>query len=105
ESLPESLSERLEDNVLAVISRVSLTLLTPLSLDETLGRVLECVFEVIPADRGYVMLFEAPEEDANGAPELVCKAMRTRTQASMNDSADVEITRTISDQVLKQGTS
>jgi phosphoserine phosphatase RsbU/P len=101
----ESLPDRLEDNALAVISRVSLTLLKPLSLDETLRQVLDFVFEVVPADRGYVMLFEATEEDANGAHELVCKAMRTRTPASTNDSADVEISRTISDQVLKQGMS
>jgi serine phosphatase RsbU (regulator of sigma subunit) len=74
-------------------------------LDETLRQVLECVFEVVPADRGYVMLFEAPEEDANGAPELVCKAMRARTPAAASDSADVQISRTISDQVLKQGQS
>src|SRR5215475_11312386 len=69
--VPERLPEHLEDNVLAVIIRVSLTLLKPLSLDETLRQVLECVFEVVSADRGYVMLFEAPEEDVNGAPELV----------------------------------
>jgi serine phosphatase RsbU (regulator of sigma subunit) len=105
ESLPDRLPDHLEDNALAVISRVSLTLLKPLSLDETLRQVLDFVFEVVPADRGYVMLFEVPEEDANGAPELVCKAMRTRTPASTNDSADVEISRTISDQVLKQGMS
>jgi sigma-B regulation protein RsbU (phosphoserine phosphatase) len=110
ESLPEHLPERLperllEDNVLAVISRVSLTLLKPLSLDETLRQVLDFVFEVVPADRGYVMLFEPPEDDANGAPELVCKAMRARTPAATNDSGNVEISRTISDQVLKQGAS
>src|SRR5499426_3706809 len=98
----ESLPDRLEDNALAVISRVSLTLLKPLSLDETLRQVLDFVFEAVPADRGYVMLFEAPEDDKNGAPELVCKAIRTRTPASTNDSANVEISRTISDQVLKQ---
>jgi phosphoserine phosphatase RsbU/P len=102
---PKSVPESLEDNALAVISRVSLTLLKPHSLDETLRQVLECVFEVVLADRGYVMLFEAPEEDANGAPELVCKAMRTRQQAATGDSAEVEISRTISDQVLKQGAS
>ena len=114
---PKSVPERLadhsagttagtsEDNALAVISRVSLTLLKPLSLDETLRQVLECVFEVVPADRGYVMLFEAPEDDANGAPELVCKAMMARTPSATNDSANVEISRTISEQVLKQGTS
>jgi serine phosphatase RsbU (regulator of sigma subunit) len=98
-------SKSVEDDALAVISRVSLTLLRPLSLDETLLQVLECVFEVVPADRGYVMLFEAPEEDAKGAPELVCKAMKMRTPAATNDPVNVEISRTISDQVLKHSRS
>ncbi|MGH9936216.1 MAG: SpoIIE family protein phosphatase, partial [Blastocatellia bacterium] len=98
-------SQSVEDNALAVISRVSLTLLSPLSLDDTLLQVLECVFEVVSADRGYVMLFEAPEEDTNGAPELVCKALKTRTPVVANDSANVEISRTISEQVLRQGKS
>jgi len=98
-------SQSVEDDALAVISRVSLTLLSPLSLDETLLQVLECVFEVVSADRGYVMLFEAPEEVTNGAPELVCKAMKTRTPSVANDSANVEISRAISEQVLRQGKS
>jgi serine phosphatase RsbU (regulator of sigma subunit)/pSer/pThr/pTyr-binding forkhead associated (FHA) protein len=101
---PTRISKSVEENVLAVISRVSLTLLKPLSLDETLGQVLECVFDVVPADRGYVMLFESPEDDARAGPELVCKAMKTRAPAK-NNSADVEISRTISDQVLKKGAS
>jgi len=98
-------SKSVEEDALAIISRVSLTLLRPLSLDETLRQVLECVFDVVSADRGYMMLFEAPEEDANGAPVLVCKAMKTRTPAATNGSGKVEISRTISDQVLKQGAS
>jgi serine phosphatase RsbU (regulator of sigma subunit)/pSer/pThr/pTyr-binding forkhead associated (FHA) protein len=98
------ISKSVEEDALAVISRVSLTLLKPLSLDETLGQVLECVFDVVSADRGYVMLFEPPEDDAKGAPELVCKAMKTRTPTK-NNSGDVEISRTISDKVLKKGDS
>lgn len=98
-------SKAVEDDALAVISRVSLTLLSPLSLDDTLMQVLECVFEVISADRGYVMLFETPEEESNGAVELVCKAMKTRTPGAANDTSNVEISRSISEQVLKQGAS
>jgi serine phosphatase RsbU (regulator of sigma subunit)/pSer/pThr/pTyr-binding forkhead associated (FHA) protein len=94
-----------QDDVLAVISRVSLTLLSPLSLDETLRQVLECVFEVVSADRGYVMLLEPPEDDPEAEPELVCKAMKTRSPMGTNDSADVELSRSISEQVLKQGAS
>jgi serine phosphatase RsbU (regulator of sigma subunit)/pSer/pThr/pTyr-binding forkhead associated (FHA) protein len=94
-----------QEDALAIISRVSLTLLSPLSLDETLRQVLECVFDVVSADRGYVMLLEAPEDDPKGALELVCKAMKTRTPLAADDSANVEISRSISEQVLKQGVS
>jgi serine phosphatase RsbU (regulator of sigma subunit) len=94
-----------DDDALAVIIRVSLTLLKGLSLDDTLQQVLDCVFEVFSADRGYVMLFEAPEEDPKGAPELVCKAMKMRTPVATNDLTNVEISRAISERVLKQGAS
>ena len=93
-----------QDDTLAVISRVSLTLLSPLSLDETLKQVLECVFEVIPADRGYVMLLESPEGSPDAAPELVCKAMKTRTP-SPETSNDVQISRSITQKVLDEGSS
>jgi serine phosphatase RsbU (regulator of sigma subunit)/pSer/pThr/pTyr-binding forkhead associated (FHA) protein len=94
-----------KDDALAVISRVSLTLLSPLSLDETLRQVLECVFEVVSADRGYVMLLETPEDDPTAAPELVCKAMKTRAPIAADASTNVEISRSITEQVLKQGAS
>jgi len=97
--------ESVEDDALAVISRVSLKLLKGLSLDDTLQQVLECVFEVFSADRGYVMLFEAPEGDPKGAPELVCKAMKMRKQGAPNDLTNVEISRAISERVLRQGAS
>jgi serine phosphatase RsbU (regulator of sigma subunit) len=99
---------QVQEDALAVISRVSLTLLSPLSLDETLRQVLECVFEVVPADRGYVMLLEAPEEELNAPPELVCKAMKTRGGAAStaaDSEVNIEISRSISDRVLKQGES
>jgi serine phosphatase RsbU (regulator of sigma subunit)/pSer/pThr/pTyr-binding forkhead associated (FHA) protein len=101
----KSTPKPVEEDALALISRVSLTLLSPLSLDDTLQQVLECVFEVVSADRGYVMLLEAPEEDPSGEVELVCKAMKTRRPDAVNDLENVEISRSISEQVLKQGAS
>ncbi len=94
----------LQDDTLAIISRVSLTLLSPLSLDETLQQVLERVFEALPADRGYVMLLETPEENPAGAPELVCKALKTRGPSS-DAQANIEISSSISERVLRQGES
>jgi phosphoserine phosphatase RsbU/P len=95
----------IQEDMLALISRVSVTLLSPLSLDETLRQVLECVFDVLPSDRGYVMLLESPEDQPEAPPELVCKAMKTRTPNSTGDQLNLEISRSISDRVLRLGES
>jgi serine phosphatase RsbU (regulator of sigma subunit)/pSer/pThr/pTyr-binding forkhead associated (FHA) protein len=89
-------------DVLALISRVSLTLLSPLSLSETLHHVLDSIFEALPADRGYVMLLEAPGPQAE--PQLVCKAMKSRSQSRESES-EIKLSRSITDQVIRQGTS
>jgi phosphoserine phosphatase RsbU/P len=89
-----------QDDTLALISRVSVTLLSPLSLDDTLSQVLDCVFQAIRADRGYVMLLEAPEGKKNAPPELVCKAQKTR---GGDNSSEVSLSRSITEQVLQQG--
>jgi len=97
-------AQMIEDDTLAIISRVSLTLLSPLSLEDTLKQAMDCVFEAVPADRGYIMLLEADENDPKAEPELVCKAQKSR--GGQDESlSDVQISRSISEQVLKQGTS
>src|SRR6185503_10554275 len=97
-----------QDDALSVISRVSLTLLSPLSLEETLQQVLDCVFDVLSADRGYVMLLEPREgkPQAGQAVEidLVCKALKTRRQ-SPTAQQDIQISHSITEQVLKKGDS
>lgn len=92
-----------QDDTLAIISRVSVTLLSPMSLDETLQQVLDCVFQAIPADRGYVMLLEPPEGKKNAPLELVCKAQKVRGGGA--GSAEVSLSRSITEQVLQQGKS
>lgn len=91
-----------EDDTLAVISRVSLTLLSPLSLEETLQQTLDSVFSALPADRGYLMLLEAPPEQPTARPELICKATKSRGQAA-ELGGQVEISRSIIEQVLQRG--
>ena len=90
-------------DMLAVISRVSVALLSSRSLDETLNQVLDFVFEALPADRGYLMLFE--KASAQAEPELICKTMRTRKPLPANEQPEVKISHSISEQVLKQGNS
>ncbi len=91
-------------DALAIISRVSLTLLSPLSLDETLRHVLDSIFEALPADRGYVMLLETPSGSPPSGPQLVCKAMKSRSPRQESES-EIKLSRSITEQVIKQGTS
>jgi serine phosphatase RsbU (regulator of sigma subunit)/pSer/pThr/pTyr-binding forkhead associated (FHA) protein len=102
-ALPSGPTTAPQDDTLAVISRVSVTLLSPMSLDETLGQVLECVFQVVKADRGYVMLLEPPEGQKNAPPELVCKAQKLRSGGP--DGDEVSLSRSIIEQVLREGKS
>jgi sigma-B regulation protein RsbU (phosphoserine phosphatase) len=95
----------IKDDTLSMITRVSLTLLSPLSLDETLRQVLECVFEVVEAERGYVMLLETDSEKKESRPELVCKASRYRSGEGRDETEEVEISQSISEQVLREGRS
>jgi phosphoserine phosphatase RsbU/P len=91
----------MQDDTLALVTRVSLALLSPRTLEETLNQVLEMVFETVPADRGYVMLLETAGQTPDGGTELVCKAMKTR-DPSNETTVDVQISRSITEQVLKE---
>jgi serine phosphatase RsbU (regulator of sigma subunit)/pSer/pThr/pTyr-binding forkhead associated (FHA) protein len=93
-----------KDDTLNIISKVSLTLLSPLSLDDTLQQMLECVFEVLSADRGYVMLLERPESNPKAEPELICRAIKARRQLNTAQQ-DIQISNSITQQVLQQCTS
>jgi sigma-B regulation protein RsbU (phosphoserine phosphatase) len=90
-----------QEDALAIISRVSVTLLSPLSLDETMDQVLDCVFSAIAADRGYALLLETTPA---GESNLVCKAMKTRSPGPTSLD-QVELSRSITEQVLRQGES
>ncbi len=93
-------------DLLRIINRVSLTLLSPISLDETMRQVLDCVFEALPADRGYIMLLEPAEQREGEQAQLVCKAMRTHAPGSESPAdSEVKISRSITEQVLKRGDS
>lgn len=99
---PGAMAPVIQDDTLAIISRVSVALLSPVSIREAIDHVLDCVFSAVPADRAYALLLETVDD--NPEPQLVCVSMKTRS-AGPSSTAQVEISRSISDQVLKQGTS
>lgn len=79
--------------VLEVMYRTALAVSHTLDIDELLNRILELIFESVPADRGCIMLSE-PDSD-----RLVTKAVRSRLKGKSNK---LEISRTIIDFVLKR---
>ncbi|MBX7174353.1 MAG: SpoIIE family protein phosphatase [Pyrinomonadaceae bacterium] len=84
--------------LLALISKVGVTLLSSTSLDETLKQVANLVFEAVPADRCVVMLRD----------ETVESGMRiavARVRGQEEPPTEVRISRTVMDEVIKNGKS
>src|SRR5262245_60620777 len=55
-SPPSEKMSRKRDNLLAIVSKVGVTLLSDASLDDTLKLVMDLVFDAIPAERGFLFL-------------------------------------------------
>jgi sigma-B regulation protein RsbU (phosphoserine phosphatase) len=92
----QAVSSRSE--LLALISKVGVTLLSSTGLDETLNQVASLVFEAVPADRCVIMLRD--EKTAGGMKIAVA---RVRGKEETID--EVRISRTVMDEVIKNGKS
>lgn len=85
-------------DLLALISKVGVTLLASATLDETLGQVALLVFDAVPAERCLIMLREPPD---SGELKVRAVEMRDRRPAS----GEVRVSRTIVEEVVNQGRS
>ena len=92
----QAVSSRSE--LLAIISKVGVTLLSSTGLDETLTQVASLVFEAVPADRVVVMLRD--EKSDNGMRIAVA-----RVRGQDEPPNEVRISRTVMDEVIKNGKS
>lgn len=92
----QAVSSRSE--LLALISKVGVTLLSSTGLDETLTQVSSLVFEAVPADRCVVMLRDETSE--NGMRIAVA-----RVRGQDETPSEVRISRTVMDEVMKNGKS
>lgn len=92
----QAVSSRSE--LLAIISKVGVTLLSSTGLDETMTQIASLVFEAVPADRVVVMLRD--EKSDNGMRIAVA---RVRGQDAPPN--EVRISRTVMDEVIKNGKS
>ncbi|MGD9560979.1 MAG: SpoIIE family protein phosphatase [Pyrinomonadaceae bacterium] len=85
------------NELLGLISQVGVALLSASGLDETLNQVASLVFEAVPAERCVIML----RDDADGTMKI--KVARIRGKEEIIE--EVRISRTVMDEVLKNGKS
>ncbi len=85
-------------DLLGLISKVGVALLSSSGLDETLNQVASLVFEAVPAERCVIMLRD--EESEN---QMKISVARVRGKEETLD--EVRISRTVMDEVIKNGKS
>lgn len=96
EILDGQFSSRTE--LLALISKVGVALLSSSGLDETLDQVASLVFEAVPAESCVIML---SDPTADGGMKIVVAREKGKVEAIQ----EVRISRTVMDEVLKNGKS
>ncbi|MEW6362990.1 MAG: FHA domain-containing protein, partial [Acidobacteriota bacterium] len=85
-------------DLLQLISKVGVTLLSARGLDETLDQIASLVFESVPAERCIVMLRDETSPDG-------MKIMVARQRGVNEPIEEVRISRTVLDEVLNNGKS
>jgi serine phosphatase RsbU (regulator of sigma subunit) len=83
-------------DLLALISKVSVTLLAPATLDETLRQIATLVFEAVPAERCVIML-----RDKGG--ELKVRVAQLRD--AKGEVGEIRVSRSIVEEVVANGRS
>lgn len=96
EFLDSPLTTRSE--LLGLISKVGIALLSSSGLDETLNQVASLVFEAVPAERCVIML---RDEEAEGGMKISV----ARVRGKEDTIEEVRISRTVMDEVLRNGKS
>jgi sigma-B regulation protein RsbU (phosphoserine phosphatase) len=86
-----------QSDLLALISKVGVTLLASATLNETLQQVVSLVFEAVPADRCLIMMRD------EGGEELKVRVARLRDRDG--GVGEIRVSRTIMDEVVGQGKS
>jgi len=84
-------------DLLALISKVGITLLSPATLNETLEQVVSLVFEAVPADRCLIMMRDAANEDLRVAV--------ARLRDRVGDVGEIRVSRNVLDEVVMRGKS
>ena len=86
-----------EGDLLALISKVGITLLASSTLDETLEQIVSLVFEAVPADRCLLMMRDGENEDMRVAV--------ARLRDRVGEVGEIRVSRNVMDEVVKRGNS
>src|SRR5919202_757852 len=95
-SMPSAAAQTAEhSDLLALISKVSVTLLAHATLDETLNQVTALVFEAVSADRCLIMLRDEKQQ------ELQVRVAQVRDKRG--NLGEIRVSRSIIEEVVNQG--
>ncbi len=86
-----------EGDLLALISKVGITLLASATLNETLEQIVSLVFEAVPADRCLLMMRD------EGSQELRVAVARLRDR--VGEVGEIRVSRNVMDEVVMRGKS
>ncbi|GAC1402390.1 MAG: hypothetical protein NVSMB56_17380 [Pyrinomonadaceae bacterium] len=108
-----------QSDLLALISKVGVTLLASATLDETLAQVAALVFEAVPAERCLIMLRDGENVDAlvtgslgahlgrlsDNEPHEDLRVKVARARGEDGNVGEVRISRKVIEEVVAQGRS
>ncbi len=86
-----------EGDLLALISKVGVTLLSSSTLEQTLEQIVSLVFEAVPADRCLLMM----RDEANEELKVAVARLRDRVGAV----GEIRVSRNVMDEVVIRGRS
>lgn len=86
-----------EGDLLALISKVGVTLLAATTLSETLEQIVSLVFEAVPADRCLLMMRD------EGSDEMKVAVARLRDR--IGEVGEIRVSRNVMDEVIMRGKS
>jgi sigma-B regulation protein RsbU (phosphoserine phosphatase) len=95
--VPQRAAAADQGDLLALISKVGVTLLASATLDETLSQVALLVFDAVPAERCLIML----RDEESGELRVRAAEMSDRRP----EMGEVRVSRTIVEEVVNQGRS
>lgn len=86
-----------EGDLLALISKVGVTLLSSSTLEQTLEQIVSLVFEAVPADRCLLMM----RDDASEELKVAVARLRDR----VGEVGEIRVSRNVMDEVVIRGRS